>query len=290
MAYEPIWGLPIAAYLFLAGLGGGAFITSALIAWKHPDAVFARKAGRIIAPVVVAIGLVLLMFDAQGGFKNPLRFALLLHNTGSVMTWGVYFLAIFEVVAIIVAIMELLKKAVPRWLDVIGSIFGVCVGAYTGCLLGVVKTFPLWNNSILPVLFLVSAISTGMAIVVLCAAIKAPKEAEEITFVKNIHFWLPIVELVLVCAMLFIVNSVSAQAHATVMGLLCGKFAVMFWLLFIVVGLVGPAIIEIVGKFRGESRGAEIVSETGVVVGGFFLRLLIVIAALPVTIVVPAFM
>ena len=29
MTYEPIWGTIIAWYLFLAGLGGGAFITSA---------------------------------------------------------------------------------------------------------------------------------------------------------------------------------------------------------------------------------------------------------------------
>ena len=47
-----------------------------------------RKIGHIIAPIVVIIGLVLLMFDAKAGLYNPLRFALLLTNFGSVMTWA----------------------------------------------------------------------------------------------------------------------------------------------------------------------------------------------------------
>ena len=64
MMYEPIWSGIIACYLFLAGLGGGAFITSAFIRWRHPEAVRMRVYGHIIAPVTVIIGLLLLMFDA----------------------------------------------------------------------------------------------------------------------------------------------------------------------------------------------------------------------------------
>ena len=89
MTYEPIWGGIIAWYLFLAGLGGGAFITSAFLKWTRPEATTMRRIGHIVAPVAVCIGLVLLMFDAKAGFLNPLRFALLLSNFGSVMTWEI---------------------------------------------------------------------------------------------------------------------------------------------------------------------------------------------------------
>ena len=65
MSFEPVWGAPIAWYLFLAGLGGGAFITSAFLRWKHPEAHGMRFAGHIIAPVVVIIGLFLLMFTTR---------------------------------------------------------------------------------------------------------------------------------------------------------------------------------------------------------------------------------
>ncbi len=40
------------------------------------------------------------MFDAEAGLHNPLRFALLLHNPFSVMTWGVVFLAAFVLIAL----------------------------------------------------------------------------------------------------------------------------------------------------------------------------------------------
>ena len=288
MQFEPIWGVPIALYLFLAGLGGGAFIASAFVHWKNPDAEVTRKAGHFIAPVVVAVGLVLLMLDAQGGFHHPLRFALLLHNLGSVMTWGVIFLAAFEVIALIAAILEIVKRTVPMWLEVAGSVFGVCVGAYTGCLLGVVKTFPLWNNAILPVLFLVSAISTGIAAVILASLIAAPEEAEQLDDLKGFHYWLPVIELVLVVAMLFIVNSAGEAAHASVTSLLSGAWAPAFWLGFVIIGLVGPTLVETyLQRAKGANeRALGIGSEAGVLVGGYLLRMMIVMAALPITLTV----
>lgn len=291
MEFEPVWGVPIAMYLFLAGLGGGAFITSAFAQWKYPESTTVRKIGRFIAPIVVAIGLVLLMVDAKGGFYSPLKFALLLHNPFSVMTWGVVFLAIFEVVALIVAIMELKKHPVPRWLNWTGVAFGLAVGIYTGVLLGVVKTFPLWNNPLLPILFLVSALSTGAAAVMLGALIVCPKEFAPMEALKKTHFCLPVLEVLLVAALLFIVNYVSEPAAATVQSLICGKFALVFWLGFALVGLIGPTCIEAWELFLGKGAGGTagralaIGSETGVLIGGFLLRLLIILAALPVTIV-----
>ena len=151
MTFEPIWGAIIAWYLFLAGLGGGAFVTSAFLGWRHPEAVSMRKIGHLVAPIVVIIGLCLLMFDAKAGLMNPLRFALLLTNFGSVMTWGVVFLGGFTVISLVVVVLDFMKKRVPVWLDIAGVVFGVAVAMYTGALLGVCKTFPLWNNALLPI-------------------------------------------------------------------------------------------------------------------------------------------
>ena len=142
MSIEPVWGAPIAWYLFLAGLGAGAYITSAFLRWRHPEACGMRLAGHVIAPIAVAIGLVLLMVDAEAGLHNPLRFALLLSNFGSVMTWGVVFLSVFMAVALITAALDLMKKKVPGWLEMAGAVVALCVAAYTGALLGVCKPIP----------------------------------------------------------------------------------------------------------------------------------------------------
>ena len=294
MEYSPIWSGIIACYLFLGGLGGGAFATSAFLAWKHPEATTMRKIGHLIAPIVVIVGLVLLMFDAKAGLYNPLRFALLLTNFGSVMTWGVVILAVFVIIALVALLLDFLKRRVPWQLELAGTVFGVCVAIYTGCLLGVCKTFPLWNNALLPILFLVSAMSTGMAIVLLIAAFKCPDEFNMVGVFKKFHFCFPCVEMLLVLSLLFITATNSEAGYNSVMALVCGKYAVVFWVLFAAIGLVLPTIAEAKMLFFSseefeESKTARMISAasgTGVLIGGFVLRLLVLLAALPITMTV----
>lgn len=296
MTYEPIWGAIIAWYLFLAGLGGGAFVTAVFIRFRHPDCTRLMRIGRIIAPAVVIVGLCLLMFDAAAGFAHPLRFALLLTNFGSVMTWGVVFLAVFVVVALVVLVLDLLKKAVPEWLDILGMVMGLAVAVYTGCLLGVCQGFPLWNTALLPILFLVSAVSTGMAAVLLVGVFAAPMEFNEVVVLKKFHFWLPVVELFLVASLLFVTaSSAESAGYASVMNLLVGDCSPAFWLVFILLGLVIPTLLEwkmlfMSSKEVEESRTGHMISATSdvlVLVGGFTLRLLVLVAAMPITIVQP---
>jgi len=294
MSYEPVWGAIIAWYLFLAGLGGGSFVASAFLGWKHPDAVNMRKIGHIIAPIVVIIGLILLIVDAEAGLHNPLRFLFLLSNFGSVMTWGVVFLAGFVIISIIVVILDGVKKKVPVWLDILGVAFALCVAAYTGALLGVAKTFPLWNNALIPVLFLVSAMSAGMAAVLLISVFRHTDEFHEVGIFKKFHFCFPIVELVLVAALLFVTSSNSTAGFASVASLVSGAYAPAFWIGLVVVGLVLPTVLETWLLFfsakefeeSGKAHALSAASDIGVLVGGFLLRYLVVVAALPLTLVI----
>lgn len=293
MTFEPIWGSIIAWYLFLAGLGGGAFVASAFLGWKHPEAVTLRKIAHIITPVVVIIGLILLMLDAEGGLHNPLRFVFLLTNFGSVMTWGVVFLAVFVIIALVVVFLDFRKIKVPVWLDIVGVFFALCVAAYTGALLGVAKTFPLWNNAMLPILFLVSALSTGMAAVLLAGAFRASKELYATEVFKKFHFCFPLVEIVLLASLLFITSSNSTAGFESVAALVSGAYAVPFWLGVVIVGLVFPSAVEAWLLFFAPrefeesliARRLSIAANGGVLVGGFLLRYLIIVAALPLTVV-----
>ena len=131
-----VWGPLIAWYLFLAGASAGAFLTAAFVEAKYPDSNKMRIAGRIIAPVFLGLGLLMLMIDAEAGLHNPLRFFWLVSNPGSVMTLGVYFICVYMPVALAAAVLEILKKKVPKWLTWIGIVFAFAVAAYTGFLAG----------------------------------------------------------------------------------------------------------------------------------------------------------
>ncbi len=295
MTYEPIWGSIIAWYLFLAGLGAGAFATSAFLSWRHPEAVAMRKMGHLIAPIAVAVGLVLLMVDAEAGLHNPMRFMLLLGNFGSVMTWGVVFLSVFMVIAVAALVLDILKRPVPGWLENVGAVLALCVAVYTGALLGVCNTFPLWNNALLPILFLVSALSTGAASVLAVSIIRHADEFNRVGVLKKFHFCLPIIELLLVMSLLFITQSNSDAGAASVMSLVTGEWAVWFWLGLVAVGLVIPTILELwLLFFTSEefeesklAHGLSFASDAGVMVGGFLLRYLVVVAAIPLTVTIP---
>lgn len=295
MTFEPIWNSVIAWYLFLAGLGGGAYVAAALMRRFHPEATFLRRAAHLIAPITVIVGLLLLMVDAKAGLYNPLRFALLLTNFGSVMTWGVVFLSSFVVVALVTAFLDFFRRPVPWALEIVGAVLGVCVAVYTGCLLGVCNGFPLWNNALLPVLFLVSALSTGIASVMVAGLIRRPDQFHKVGLVKRVHFGLGVVEIVLVAALLFVTSFDSTAGLTSVEHLLVGSWAVVFWVGFVAVGLVFPLAVELWLLFCAKpevehapaGRWCALGAEIGVLVGGYLLRLLVIVAAVPVTMMVP---
>ena len=284
-----VWGPMIAWYLFLAGASAGAFLTSAFVEVKYPESVKMRVAGRIIAPIFVGIGLLMLMLDAEAGLHNPLRFFWLISNPGSVMTLGVYFICVYMPVALAVAVLEILKKRVPKWLTWIGIVFAFAVAAYTGFLLGVVKAFPVWNNAVLPILFVVSALSAGLAATSLVGLIVDRERFEQMWLIKKSHVILSAIEMVVLATMLVIVSAGSVEGAASVYSLVAGQYAPAFWGGIVLLGLVAPFIIEGYPVFitkRVEtsmtSMVVSVIGEAGVLVGGFMLRLLVILAALPV--------
>ena len=171
-----------------------------------------------------------------------------------------------------------------------GVVFGVAVAMYTGALLGVCKTFPLWHNALLPILFLVSAMSTGAASVLLIGIFRHADEFNRVGVLKKFHFCLPVIELVLIAALMFITCTNSTAGWNSVMSLLVGGYAPLFWIGLVLIGLVLPTALETWLLFFSpkefeESRKAHWISaasDAGVLVGGFMLRLLVILAALPV--------
>ncbi len=285
-----VWDAIIAIYLFLAGLGAGAFVLGVLTNWSKAPAPTMKKIAFIVAPVAVAVGTLMLVVDAHAGLMNPLRFFGLVTNLGSVMAWGVIILSAFLVVSVVDVAILLVKKSSPKALDIVGAILAVCVAAYTGVLLGDAGiAFPLWNMAILPVLFIVSAASTGTAITVLITRFAAADEVSALPWLSKASLALPVLELALVVILLAVTGATSgsaaAAAAASVGNLISGSYAVAFWLGLIVIGLAVPFALEL-ASHRGcvQGKALPVVSEACVLVGGFMLRYLVIMAAVAVAV------
>ncbi|MCD8316181.1 MAG: polysulfide reductase, partial [Eggerthellaceae bacterium] len=96
--------------------------------------------------------------------------------------------------------------------------------------------------------------------------------------------------------LLFIIGNGASQAGVdSVLNLVGGSFGAVFWIVFIAIGLVIPIIIEWIVLFGKNKKLEESVpgrvlagiSDVGILVGGYSLRILILLAALPITLIIP---
>lgn len=292
-----VWGSIIAWYLFLAGVSAGAFLTSVYVEHVYPNRDKFLLVSRLVALCSLGIGLILLIVDATGSHHNPMAlFYLLMGMKTSVMSWGVVILsgaAIVQALYVLAGLMRdktngfttLFAKLKPA-LEKIGIVFCIGLAAYTGLLIGVIKTVPLWNNALLPVLFTVSALSAGAAATQFFGGIFAGSETQGQTGVTKIHCGLIFIELALVFIMLYIVSSGNASGAASVNMLLTGTYAALFWGGLIVCGLLIPGVFELIelkgGAAKHPSLALIIGTEALVLIGGFLLRFLVVKAAVPI--------
>ncbi len=277
------WGLPIVAYLFLAGLGAGSYVTSIILAQKNKDAKKTLRSARIISLLAVGVGLLLLMIDAEAGMKNPLRFFYLVTNFNSVMTWGTLILGVFSLISFASVILDFTGKKVPRALEITGAIAALFTAGYAGVLLGVVETYPLWHSPLLPLLFAISALSTGIAMVIVSNSFFSEEREFLHGFLLKTRVTLPVFEAAVIAILLFALST-DPLGTETVSHILSGSSALLFWVFVIAIGILVPFMFatgELTKRFKVNAR-LIVLSETFVLVGGFALRLLILTAALPI--------
>lgn len=319
------WGLPIAIYLFMAGAGAGAFLCAvgAEIYSRHTFRPLVHS-GTLISGPMVAIGMPFLIYDLGMGKREPWRiFFLFFGNPGSIMSWGAWIISLFVMVALALGFMELDFHEEWPWLEkrklhhpklyrrltllkeimtpihntiepyrgrllVAGTILALATTAYTGLLIGILNSVPLWNSAILPVLFMDSALSTGMAASVVYAVLQPIEErrllAHHFFSLNQIHSLMIVVEVLFIFSWLLLAANSSNAASESVHMLMFGNLALYFWIGIAFFGVLDPILIYIYEVLLGKPLMAYgmIVSDGSVLVGGFILRYLALAAAIPV--------
>jgi tetrathionate reductase subunit C len=199
------WSLAIPQYFFMTGVSAAAFLVSSLT-YGFGDRRFKPIAGLalIVALTVLLVAPLNLVADlGQPGRFYELTYAL--HATAP-MSWGVYLLTTYP--ALILAELLLAFRAplveranassglrakvyrllafgrtsttaserarlhgISRRLALLGIPWALAVHGYTGYILGVMKARPLWHTALMPVIFLVSAMVSGIAFMILVTAV-----------------------------------------------------------------------------------------------------------------------
>ncbi|WP_281654120.1 NrfD/PsrC family molybdoenzyme membrane anchor subunit [Eggerthella sinensis] len=313
---QTMWSWQPALYLFLGGMGAGAFVMAAVLF------LIDRTRHRLIVCVSMwaalaslAVGLLLLLSE----LITPARGLLMWQSFGHFTSWMTYgawgafaAMAVFAVSALLatrpVGVWLATKwkwfekhgVALRRVLAVVGIVLGAFVAVYTGMLLMSAGGVPLWNTLLLPALFTVSAFDTGVALVEIVAVLLSKKDAlapKARVIMERAVVVLVLVECVVMAAFLASMlgadgqTAMGATAASSAALLVSGGLAACFWGMVVACGLVLPLVMAAAGLVLHRRGGKKpcpkrlqgalmAIGAAGALIGGCELRFLILAAGI----------
>jgi formate-dependent nitrite reductase membrane component NrfD len=317
------WGLPVIGYLFLAGVGAGALTVSSSVLLRGGGGGFGgdhlkiARYGALLAPPLMIVGTSMIIFELgtfqaaieHGEFGKLFRFInLFLTINLSPMSIGSWVLALSILASLAYAYTFFVKgdeadertAKYRRALAWIGVPLGIAVAVYTGVMLGAMPARPFWNSPVLALLFLMSSLSTGVAAILLLKAIfdrnshaPASEPMDGGQFAKSAYMLaasdtllIGFEVLVVFLFIMFALLTIGNPARAVAVILPGGDLAGLFWIGFVLVGLILPVLVELKYVIPtllhhrpfAMPRSVEIVICLVVLIGGFMLRYVVVIA------------
>ncbi|MDI6715120.1 MAG: polysulfide reductase NrfD [Thermodesulfovibrio sp.] len=208
-----VWDWRIVIYLFLGGLSAGMLVMCSIANLRIPKQPVEELAQCVRAPfiafIILAVGAQFIILDLGAPFN--LYWGYLTFQPLSLMSWGtwgvpaVLFANALYILAVIPNeqrhrlrfpfLIKISEKLAPKMRPIakLNFAMGIFLGIYTGVLLSSFAAIPLWNNATLSILFLVSALSSGAAMIVIIA-----KKAEIKFLFTKIDIWLIVAELVVI--------------------------------------------------------------------------------------------
>jgi formate-dependent nitrite reductase membrane component NrfD len=286
---DPEWHFLIVWYFFLGGIAAGAYVMAALadLFGDDRDRRGVRAAYYIAFPLVSLCGLLL-----TADLGRPERFwhMLFQSRTGrpmfkwwspmSIGSWGLSAFGFFSFVSFIGVLAEdgwfgmgrfsplatRLRIGLTGRLFALGGVLSAFfLASYTGVLLAATNQ-PIWSNTTWTgALFLASAVSTGVATIVLVDRwLKLDVAGDTINRLERIDSWAMVMELVLLATLVFSLGRLAIAALTAWPGVLVPAFVVP-------VGLLLPLALK-----RRHHAGLAGLDCVLVLAGGFALRAAIV--------------
>lgn len=283
-----IWHWPISVYLFLGGLAAGLLFFAALftILKKNEENPATVKYAAIIAPIALVLGLLALFYDLTHKIyfwrlyttvriESPMSWGawvLLIITPLSILWVFSYYSELFPKQAIKISMLEKFRKYLAKnrmYMAYALIPLSLVLGIYTGILLSAFNARPLWNNAILGPLFLVSGLSTAAATIILFS-----KSHYERKLFSKIDLGLIIVELALITHMIMGYWAGSEVQLEAMQLLTNGEFTIMFFVFVVMLGLLFPAVLEII-ELKGY-KVPVVIPAILILIGGLVFRFVMV--------------
>ncbi len=286
--HEMPLGILIALYFYLTGLSAGSFILSTLAygfgVEKYKPL---GKIGVILATLLLVVAPVTLLVDLE----QPLRFwhLILYLRITSPITWGTFLLTLYPINCMIYGYYMFkgsLKKT--RIFGLIGIPLALLVHGYTGFILALGKARVLWNTAIMPPIFLVSAMVSGIALMILVIIIKdyviQRKKGVNPALIYDLGKLLVaciVLDLSLIATDLLVLLTSHTEAYKAALMLLRGDFSHLFLGVEVLLGGIIPLILFL-SPYTKRSIPSIAIASVLVMIGIFAMRYIMVVGGLSI--------
>ncbi|SNQ61601.1 NrfD/PsrC family molybdoenzyme membrane anchor subunit [Candidatus Methanoperedens nitratireducens] len=273
------WGLPITAVIFLIGASAGALMLSSL------TYVFGKEEYKPVSRISIFLAILLLigaLSTIEGELGRPERFMNLMiygpQNLTSMFAVNTFLYGAYIILSIVYLWTtfraDLLK--VTKILGAAAAALAIFVHAGTGSIFGFIVAKELWFSPLLPVLFIVAALTSGVAllILILTATFKFTGRSMDENLVVGLGKYLTAF-LLLQLFLVFIENMV--RIYGGIGGgemtkfLFAGPYSFVFWGIQIFLGTIIPIAILFARKTMVTVQIASLLAVIGVFAERFSL-------------------
>ena len=279
---QEAFGIFIAIYFYLTGLSAGSFILSTL-AYGFGMEKFKpiARIGVVLATVLLVIAPLFLLFHIGMPQRAWHLFTYL--NFSSPITWGTYLLVLYPINCLVYAYFMFKDNfKLTKFFGFTGLPLAILVHGYTGFILAFGKARALWNTALMPILFLASAIVSGIALMILVFSIKERFFSKSKIINRDLVFsmgkllaWAIVFDLFLVGCDLIVLSISHADAQAAAHLIIFGKFSFLFIVVENFLGKIVPLFLLLVPKFR--TLATVILASVLVIIGIFVMRYVVVL-------------
>ena len=248
--HEAPLGVPIAIYFYMTGLSAGSFLISTMayglgmVKYKPVG-----KIGVVLAILLLGLAPLNLIID----LGQPLRFWHLLFylQPTSPITYGSFLLTIYPINCLIYgAFMFAGNAKLTRLFGLIGIPLALSVHGYTGFIMALGKARALWNTALMPTYFLVSAMVSGIALMILVVIIQGLFFSPDRKINKELAFdfgrmlaYTILLDLFLVFSDMVLLMTLDPEAREAAQLLLSGAFSTYFLGIEMFLGALVPVVI-----------------------------------------------
>lgn len=255
-------GLFICVAFFLGGISGGLYLASLY---------FNNLLGMFISWLLALLmgGCYLLHLTN----RNPFRvWRMFLRLQTSWISRGLIFITLFIGLVFI-------QLCISYWLPgsgwevvfkVLAGIMAFAQSIYTGFALSYVGAIKFWNSALVPILFVTCGLVGGFGILL---AISLGGSYAEIEVIENILRALLVVYAIILAVYLWNSTYIDSVSKDSVMHLIKGANAPVFWGGVVLCGIVIPIAISVTSYFAAEASAPLLITAfVCEIIGGFSLR------------------